>query len=294
MQLISSSHAICVGFMVGIGGGAPSKSPNTVIRTCIVFSKPLEQPNIKTVAPLESRPHLKISITSPHFPMANTLEKFAQLEPLWDKAIQSSAEISTEEKHRMMEWPPRAEMEATTQKALGISVDELVQKAAMTPESLTYPECRLIRDNFRMLGYRDLSDRWEWPFMRPDLQTKKRQAEEAALPSLEREAIRNLNDVFCEKETTELGVRHAKRKPLVFGMPPEWIQRIIDQGDDKSWGYVFYHHKDIAGWNEFLELFNSMLDMGPFLDGTTEIKDFKLAQFILFETAESDIGHLRQ
>lgn len=207
----------------------------------------------------------------------------------------------------MMEWPPRAEMGTTTQKALGISVDELVQKAATTPDSLTYPECRLIRDNFRMLGYRDLSDRWECPFIRPDLQTKKRQAEEVALPSLEREAIRNLNEVFYEKETTELGARHAKRKPLVFGMPPEWIQRIIDQGDDKSWGYIFYHHKDIAGWKEFLELFDSMLDMGPFPDGAIEIvnhywhskkpieiKDFKLAQFLLFETAESDIGHLRQ
>ncbi|KAJ5922983.1 hypothetical protein N7516_010686 [Penicillium verrucosum] len=168
--------------------------------------------------------------------MAKTLEEFAQLEPLWDKVIQSPAEISTEEKHRMMEWPPRAEMETTTQKALGISVDELVQKAATTPESLTYSECRLIRDNFRMLGYRDLSDRWEWPFIRPDLQTKKRQAEEVALPSLEREAIRNLYEIFYEKETTELGARHAKRKPLVFD---EARQSFATYGDEQFVGYVW-------------------------------------------------------
>jgi hypothetical protein len=32
--------------------------------------------------------------------MANTIEEFAQLETLWDKAIQSPAEISLEEKHQ--------------------------------------------------------------------------------------------------------------------------------------------------------------------------------------------------
>jgi hypothetical protein len=203
-------------------------------------------------------------------------------------------EISTEEKHRMLEWPPRAEMEATTQRALGISVDELIQKAATSPQSLTYLECRLIRDNFPMLGFKDIDDRWDWPLLRSDLQTKKRQAEEAALLSPERQAIRNLNEVFYEKEATELDVRHIKRKPLVVGMPPEWIKKIIDQGDDKSWGYIFYYHKDIAGWKDFAELFNSILDMRLYLDRYTEIQDFKLAQFILFETEESDIGHLRQ
>jgi hypothetical protein len=226
--------------------------------------------------------------------MAKTLEEFAQLEPLWDKAIQSPAEISLEDKHRMMEWPPRAEMEATTQKALGISVDELIQKAATTPESLTYPECVLMNDNFRMLGYWDRGDRWKFPLKRRDLVTKKKQAGEAVLPSPEREAIRNLNKVFLKKELTELRLRQAKQEPRAYDMPLEWIQRILGKGDDKSWGFAFYHHKDIAGWKEFLEIFNSMLDIRFYIEGAEEIKKFKVAQFIPFETAENDIGYLQQ
>ena len=227
--------------------------------------------------------------------MAKTLEEFAQLEPLWDKAIQSPAEISTEEKHQMMEWPPRAEMDATTQKAVGISLDELFQKAATTPELLTYPECRLMRDNFRMLGFWDRGDRWKLPYSRPELVAKKEQAEEAALVSPEREAIRNYNAVFLEKHQAAHHERRAKDKPeMPYGTPPEWVQRLIDQENDKYWGFIFYHHKDIAGWNEYLEVFNQLLKMGPFIDGADKTKDFKLAQFVPFETAETDISHLRQ
>lgn len=35
--------------------------------------------------------------------MANTLEEWAQLEPLWDKVIQSPAQISPGEKQKLLE-----------------------------------------------------------------------------------------------------------------------------------------------------------------------------------------------
>lgn len=80
------------------------------------------------------------------------LEEFAQLEPLWDRAIQSPAEISIDEKHQLMEWPPRAEMEAKALKYLGLLVDDLFQKAATALLTLIYPECCFIEHHFRIIA----------------------------------------------------------------------------------------------------------------------------------------------
>lgn len=227
--------------------------------------------------------------------MANTLEGFAQLEPLWDKAIQSPAEISLEEKHQLMEWPPFAEMQANAHKHLGLSVADLIQKAATAPLSLTYPECRLIRDNFRILRLGDMGNRWIWPLKRPDLETKKTQAQAAILTSKELQALRNIDGVFYEKEKTELDGREAKRQQRRGHVPKEWVQKIIDQGDDKSWGYIFYLHKAMAGWEDFKELFEGVLAVPLFgVKGSEEIQDSKVAEFVEFEMKDGELDYLRQ
>ncbi|KAB8077669.1 hypothetical protein BDV29DRAFT_45611 [Aspergillus leporis] len=228
--------------------------------------------------------------------MANTLEEFVQLEPLWDKAILSPAEISLEEKHQLMEWPPLAEMQGNAHKHLGLSVEDLIQKAATAPLSLTYSECRLIRDNFRILRLGDMSNRWIWPLKRPDLETKRTQAQAAILTSKELQALRNLDEVFYEKEKTELDGREAKRQRRPAHMPKEWVQKIIDEGDDKSWGYIFYHHKAMVGWDDFKELFDGILAMPLFgVKGSEEIQGSKVAEFVEFETKdEGELDYLRQ
>lgn len=229
--------------------------------------------------------------------MAKTLEEFAQLEPLWEKAIQSPADITPKEKHQMMEWPALEEMQANTNNHLGMSVEDLLQKAATDPHSLTYPECRLIDDNFRIMGFDDRGDRYTWRWKRPDLFNKKKQAREAILTSNELHAIQSVDEVFYKVQSEEFKAREAKRQqrprpPL--HMPREWVQKIIDRKEDKSWGFLFYHHKAMAGWDEFMEIFNGVLEMPFFLVGYEEMHDFKFAQFIPFETKESEIGILQQ
>lgn len=101
-------------------------------------------------------PHIAVehSVKLPSsFEMAKSVEEFARLEPLWEKAIQFPEEISLEEKLQVMDWPPLDEMQSNAQKLLGVSVEELFHKAAQASDSLTYPECRLLHDGFRDLRY---------------------------------------------------------------------------------------------------------------------------------------------
>jgi hypothetical protein len=241
-------------------------------------------------------------MTDHYFPFTHdpdrplTLDEFAQLEPLWDKAIQSPAEISDDEKHQLMEWPPRAEMEAKALKYLGLSVDDLFQKAATAPLTLTYPECCLIKHNFRVIAVVNRASRFTWILKRPDLIHKRKGAEESILTPTELQAIRNVEKVAPQIQKTALAEakKMFKDRDRPIGAPPQWIQNIIDLGDDKTWGYVFYHHKEIARWNDFVNDFNGLLAMRTYLEGEEEILDSKIAQFVPFDTDETDISYLRQ
>ncbi|KAE8361307.1 hypothetical protein BDV27DRAFT_167004 [Aspergillus caelatus] len=193
--------------------------------------------------------------------MANTLEEYVRLETLWDKAIQSPADISLEEKHQMLEWPPLAVMQANSQKYLGQSVEDLFRKAVTDPHSLTCPECLLIKDDFNILDLMDQTkyerNRWQWMLGRPDLQAKREE----------------------EKR------RHGRPRHL----PQEWIQNVIDQGEDKSWGYVWYHRKGQKGWEEFQHQFRDILTTQMFaVVGWDEIEDSKVAEFVEFEAGDSE------
>lgn len=226
--------------------------------------------------------------------MAKTLEEFAQLEPLWDKAIQSPGDISLDEKHLLMEWPPLDEMQANAKKYLGMSVEDLFRQAGGDPHSLTYPECRLIRDNFRIIGLLGDGDRYTWQGKRPDLYTKRNRAREAILTSTELHAIQGVDELFHQKEQEAFEANEAKRqqKPPPH-MPREWVQKIIDRTDDKSWGYVFYHPRGMAGWDALMDNFKGVFEMNSLFIGDEDIKDFKFAQFIPVE-AEAEIGDLKQ
>ncbi|GAQ47700.1 similar to An14g07400 [Aspergillus niger] len=226
--------------------------------------------------------------------MAKTLEEFAQLEPLWDKAIQHPAETSPDEKHQLMQWPPLEEMQANTTKYLGMSVENLLQKAATDRQSLTYAECRLIHDHFRITRILDNGDQFAWLQMRPDLYDKLKQAQEAVLSPIELQAVQAVNEVYPQKKYDEYMARHEKRKQEPFPDLKDWVRKIVLREDDKSWGYVFYHQKGMARLDEFRALFAEVLEMSFFFEGYEEIHDHKFAQFVPFEADESDIGHLQQ
>ncbi|KAB8072078.1 hypothetical protein BDV29DRAFT_192822 [Aspergillus leporis] len=198
--------------------------------------------------------------------MANTIEEFAQLETLWDKAIQSPAEISLEEKHQP----------ANTQRYLRQSVEDLIHKVAIDPHSLTYAECRLIKDDFHVFDIMEQikygKDRRQWIRARPDLQVKREQALAAVLSPTERRITRR---------------RRKSRHQRPRHLPKEWIQNIIDQGEDKSWGYIFYYYKGQEGWEEFQYQFKDILTTRMFsVIGLNKIEDSKVAEFVEFEARE--------
>ncbi|KAE8132905.1 hypothetical protein BDV38DRAFT_274710 [Aspergillus pseudotamarii] len=212
--------------------------------------------------------------------MATTLEEFAQLETLWDKAIQSPADISLEEKHQMLEWPPPC-------------VEDLFYKAVTDPHSLTYAECRLIKDDFHVIGIMDqlkyANDRRKWIRARPDLQAKREQARTAVLSTIESQAYQNLDDVFYSIQMAHYDVVEERRRhERPSHLPKEWIQNIIDQGEDKSWGYIWYHYREQELWAEFQHQFEDILTTQMFtVVGWDEIEDFKVAEFVEFEAKGS-------
>ena len=195
----------------------------------------------------------------------------------------------------MMEWPPLEEMQANSQKHLGMSIKDLLQKAATTPQSLTYAECHLIHDNFRIVGTLEKGDRFSWPLQRGDLYTKRQRAQEAILTPIELQAVRAVDQVYhkVQRETLEARDEKRKQKPPMH-MPKEWVQTIIDRKDDQDWGYVFYHQKSLTGLDEFLALLAEVREMPFYYHGEEEIIAHKFAQFIPFETVESEIQLIKE
>lgn len=76
------------------------------------------------------------------------LSDWSNIEPLFDKAINTPANITREEKYQIAQWPSHEEMEAQCQEQFSRSVHDLIQAAATDRDSLTYPEARLIRLGF--------------------------------------------------------------------------------------------------------------------------------------------------
>ncbi|RLM00097.1 hypothetical protein CFD26_107574 [Aspergillus turcosus] len=120
-------------------------------------------------------------------------EEWGAGESLWDKAIQFPAEITREEKHKILGWPTWEEMQENTRMYLGKSVEELFQKAITSPGALTFAECRLVRDDFRVLKRMesvDCSTRKIGRARRPDLEEKWKAACAAVLSQEEKQVMR--------------------------------------------------------------------------------------------------------
>jgi hypothetical protein len=229
----------------------------------------------------------------------------SSMESLYDKAIQSPSEITQGEKHAIMEWPSLEQMEETTQKYVGKSLQDLIHTAANDPLALTYAECRLINDDFHIHGYPESyeyrRDRMNRMIERRDLWNKWQQAKAVVLSPDELKAVENVKDVFLEKQ-------RAHRKPIHeaaerrWTHPPDWVQSILDR-EGKGWGYVIYRPSLIheeegtkdawrACWDYF---FNEQLSFHPVMViGGEEIKDSKIIDFVDYEPEMGEVDQLRK
>ncbi|RHZ43051.1 uncharacterized protein CDV56_100608 [Aspergillus thermomutatus] len=152
-------------------------------------------------------------------------EEWAAMESLWDKAIQSPAEITQEEKHKVLGWPTWEEMQENTQNSY-------------------FAECRLAHDDFRVLKRMESVDyhtRKIGRARRPDLEEKWKAACAAVLSQEEQQAMRNMaspEKYHTMQETHYAANREARQKART--VPPEWVKKILER-EDKAWGYVIYH-----------------------------------------------------
>ena len=192
----------------------------------------------------------------------------------------------------MLEWPPLAVTQANSQKFLGQS--DLFHKAATDPPSLTCPEYLLIKNGFHILDLIDQTkyerNRWQWMLIQPDLQAKRERALAAVLSPTESKVLQNLEDVFyfiqkAHNKAREENRRHERPRHL----PQEWMQNVVDQREDKSWGYVWYRRKGQEGWKDFQHQYKDVLTTQMFpVVGWNEIKDSNAAEFVEFEARDSE------
>ncbi|KAI9372097.1 hypothetical protein BJX61DRAFT_543045 [Aspergillus egyptiacus] len=230
------------------------------------------------------------------------LSEWPDIEPLFDKAINSPANVTQEEKHKIVEWiPSRDEMEARTRKYLNRSLDDLFHTAAMDRDSLTYAECLMINQGFHLLRQLDHVGceiaRMRRTRLYPDLQAKWERAKAAVLPELEFRATINATDpLFFGDKQDEYFPRH-RQLPKSEKRPAPWIQKIIDQGDDKSWGYVIYCSSldDSHDWETFRINFQKAISDVPWRGpGSDLIRPTKVADLLNFDGPEGALNRLRE
>ncbi|KAL4962960.1 uncharacterized protein BDV14DRAFT_97187 [Aspergillus stella-maris] len=228
------------------------------------------------------------------------LADWSDIEPLFDKAINSPADITPEEKHRIAQWPPRETMEARCQEHLNCSVDDLMQRAAADKETLSYAEARMIWEGFNMLKLTEASERAmsnaQRIWTQKDLWEKHQQALPNVLSVSEIQAHKGVNAPrWITTSSDKPG--WPKRTSLANRPPEEWIQKIIDQGDDRSWGYAIYCSGMDEGeeWREFRHNFEDWVRSQPVsARGSEHMRTAKVIDMINFDGPEGDLGLLRQ
>lgn len=230
------------------------------------------------------------------------LSDWSNIEPLFDKAINTPADITREEKLQIAQWPSHEEMKAQCQEQFRRSVDDLIQAAATDRDSLTHSEARLIRQGFHgidLLAYteREAVARRRERFEKP-LWDKYQQALVSVLLPVELQGWNAVTDSGWFYEKLKGATMQRKvHNPFVESGPPPWIQRIIDQGGSKAWGYIIYCSglDSSEAWLNFRNHFDERLSLVPSLGaGSDQIRKTKVTEFLNFEGQEDDISVLRQ
>ncbi|KAL4883428.1 hypothetical protein BJY04DRAFT_216250 [Aspergillus karnatakaensis] len=190
-------------------------------------------------------------------------------ERLFDKALNSPAEITQEEKHKIAEWiPSRAEMEVRTQKYLNQSYMMIAQGFHL----------------LRELDHRALQAKWE-------------QARAAVLSDTELRAVLSATDPSLRlRLDNEYFEPRQRARGEAQSRPAPWIQKIINQGGEKSWGYVVYCQSldGSTEWERFHHRYDQIFGEAPVPAlGTEEIRHTKVVDFVRFDGQENDFGGVK-
>ncbi|KAF4154400.1 hypothetical protein CNMCM6936_005010 [Aspergillus lentulus] len=213
----------------------------------------------------------------------NDIEAWALREILYDKAIHSPSEITQEEKHAILEWPSLEQMEETSQKYVGKSLQDLIHTAVNDPLALTYAECRLIDEDFQIFKALDAckykNDRRKLMIEDQDFWNKWQQARAAVLSPDELKALENVREVF-------LGKARAYSNPAAeryWTHPPDWVQGILDrEGTKEAWR---------ACWDHLIE---RLRDFPLMVIGSQKIQDSKILDFVDYGAEMGGVDQLRR
>lgn len=230
------------------------------------------------------------------------LSDWSNIEPLFDKAINTPTEITPHEKHQIAQWPPHEEMEAQCQKQFNRSISDLLQAAVIDCDSLTCSEATLICQGFHDIDWLAYTEcqavaRRRWRFEKL-LWDKYQQALVSILLPVEMKAWNAVTDDEWFNKKLRTSLQHT-RNLFVDSGPAPWIQKIIDQGDSKPWGYIIYcfglNRNRSELWQDFQSKFNERVFLASSVGvGSGQIRRTKLTEFLNFDGPEDDLVLLRQ
>jgi len=78
------------------------------------------------------------------------MEPFPNVRELWAKAVQTPDQLTAEERRSVLRQADPAAQVANVFKVSGLTPEELQNKALTSPESMTFEECRLIRNGYHI------------------------------------------------------------------------------------------------------------------------------------------------
>lgn len=169
----------------------------------------------------------------------------ADEDDIWAKAIRAPDELTDEEKRQITRWPTAEVIEENVRRATnGGTREELARKAAHDPDSLTYPECRLLWDNFHIMTMWEADTTFEREWALPEEEESRRQtARQGLMTPDEYKAMENAIMVYYLKHAEYFDPIRAARAEART-KPPPWVQKLID--NPQTWGYVLYHTQELC------------------------------------------------
>ncbi|KAL2004771.1 hypothetical protein VTN00DRAFT_3299 [Thermoascus crustaceus] len=174
---------------------------------------------------------------------------------VWDRAINNPSSLTDEEKRSVLRFPAADIIAENVRTVTGGTREELIQKAASDPHSLTFPECRLLFDFYHIMSSWDAHNLRAPDRMvsREDME-RRYTARQALLSPEEWRALQGAVAVHLDKHNEWFAPINAAREEAKT-KPPKWVQRIIDE--QQPWGYMIYHTREAeeAGGKEEWEMY---------------------------------------
>lgn len=175
---------------------------------------------------------------------------------LWDKAIESSEQLSAEERLRILErWPPD-ELDQQCWQRCGLAFDDLMRKAVESSTQLTGDEAYIILTGVHQ-HYSTAADKFLGRFQWPEELRRKRQTA-MQLAELDRDRLARENAetarlrATTEKEAALARLSDEDKRNIRDCNKIPWVTEINVQ-PYPSWGFVMFRtdFSDDAEWAEF-------------------------------------------